>query len=100
MREILISLCKIHRVPVPNVGLQFHGLNESIRSVIAGYGTMLAPSLAVKDYLERKEVGRVTVKGIEIRRPVYLCRRNRDEEIPINLDNFINYVKSSSLVDT
>ncbi|MCM3442930.1 hypothetical protein [Metabacillus halosaccharovorans] len=58
--------------------------NESIRSVIAGYGTMLASSFSVKDYLELKEVGGVTVKGIEIRRPVYLCRRNRDEEIPKN----------------
>lgn len=98
-RDILFSLCKIHRVPVPNIGLQFHGLNESIRSVMAGYGTMLAPALAVKDHLKRKEVGRVIVKGIEIRRPIYLCSRKGDEELSTNLNHFIEFVKNSSITE-
>lgn len=96
-REILFSLCKVHRVPVPNIGLEFHGLNESIRSVIVGYGTMLAPALAVQDYLERKEIGRVIVKDIEIRRPVYICTRKGDEDLPIHLTRFINLVKTFSV---
>lgn len=98
-REILFSLCKIHNVPIPNVGLQFHGLNESIRSVIAGYGTMLAPAPAVKDYLKRKEVGRVLVKDVEIRRPVYICSRKGDKQMTTPLNQFINFVKSYSTVE-
>ncbi len=80
--------------------MQYHGLNESIRSVVAGYGTMLAPALAVRDYLKRAEIGRVIVKGIEIRRPVYICSRKRDKEFTVNLNRFIDYVKSSYTVET
>lgn len=94
-RELLLSLCKIHRVPAPSIGLQFHGLNESLRSVIAGYGTMLAPALAVNEYINRKEVGRVKVKGVEIKRPVYICTRKRDKELFINVNKFVEVVKNS-----
>ncbi|WP_313799306.1 LysR family transcriptional regulator [Cytobacillus sp.] len=94
-REILFSLCKVYRVPIPRIGLQYPGLNESIRSVLAGYGTMLAPELAVREYWERGELGRVIVKEIEVRRPVYICSRKNDKEFPINLNRFIDYVKSS-----
>lgn len=93
-REILFSLCKVYSVPIPRIGLQYHGLNESIRSVLAGYGTMLAPALAVRGYLERGEIGRVIVKEIEVRRPVYICSRKNDKEFTINLNRFIDYVKS------
>jgi len=75
-REKLFSLCLEHQVPVPRVGLQYHGLIESIQSVRAGYGTMLAPEMAVRDLVARGEVGRVFVPGIEIKRPVYLCLRD------------------------
>ena len=94
-REVLFSLCKVHGVTVPRIGLQFHGLNESVRAVIAGYGTMLAPSLAVQEYLKRKELGRVKVKGIEIKRPVYLCSRNKDKELSPNIEGFLNIIKSN-----
>lgn len=96
-REILFSLCKVHGVTTPPIGLQFHGLNESIRAVIAGYGTMLVPSLAVEEHLKRKEVGRVKVKGIEIKRPVYLCTRKDDQELSQNIEKFLNIVKNKSL---
>lgn len=99
-REILFSLCNIYRVSPPNIGLQYHGLNESIRSVIAGYGTMLAPALAVRDYCKRGDLGRVIVKGIDIRRPVYICSRKRDKKLNVNLKRFIDYVKSSHEVET
>ncbi|SOC25029.1 DNA-binding transcriptional LysR family regulator [Ureibacillus xyleni] len=94
-RDILFSLCKIHSVLPPKIGLQFHGLNESIRSVVAGYGTMLAPALAVKDYLERGEIGRVMVKGIEIKRPVYMCTRKNEKDFTRNLTSFLHYVKKT-----
>jgi DNA-binding transcriptional LysR family regulator len=91
-REILFSLCKIHGLELSNIGLQFQGLNESIRSVVAGYGVMLAPSIAVKDHLSRNEVGRVLIKDVDIRRPVYLCTRNGD--LKNNwVEKFIEFVK-------
>jgi DNA-binding transcriptional LysR family regulator len=60
-REILFSFLKVHGVESPNIGLQLQGLNESIRAVVAGYGVMLAPSLAVQEHLDRKEIGRTKV---------------------------------------
>ncbi|MGP7819328.1 LysR family transcriptional regulator [Niallia sp. 01092] len=95
-RDILFSLCKIHGVPAPHIGLQFHGLNESIRAIISGYGIMLAPSLAVKEHIERKEVGRVKVKGIKIKRPVYLCMRKRDKERSLAINYFLSLIKGCS----
>lgn len=77
-RERLFSLCREHGVKPPRVGLQYHGLVESIQCVRAGYGTMLAPELAVREMVARGEVGRVLLPGIEIRRPVYLCLREDD----------------------
>ncbi|ALA53493.1 LysR family transcriptional regulator [Shouchella clausii] len=90
-REVLFSLCNLHNVPVPNIGIQFHGLNESIRSVLAGYGAMLAPSLAVKDHIHRNELGKVLVKDIEIKRPVYLCTRKEDAHT-IHLSRLIDLI--------
>ncbi|WP_141430644.1 LysR family transcriptional regulator [Bacillus sp. 03113] len=98
-REILFSLCQIHGVTTPHIGLQFHGLNESIHAVIAGYGTMLAPSLAVEQHLERKEIGRVKVTGINITRPVYLCIRKRDKELSTNIKHFLQSIKETRLFD-
>ncbi|QED48875.1 LysR family transcriptional regulator [Cytobacillus dafuensis] len=98
-RELLFSLCRVHRVPVPNIGLQFHGLNESLRSVMAGYGVMIAPSLGVEEYVKRKEVGRVKVKGVEISRPVFLCSRKSDASISNNVKKFTEFVKNIYLLE-
>ncbi|MFO1443976.1 LysR family transcriptional regulator [Bacillus sp. Bva_UNVM-123] len=91
-RELLLALCKIHQTPQPKVGLQFHGLNESLRSVIAGYGIMLAPSIAVKKDIERKKIGRVKVNGVEISRPVHICTRKWDKELSTNYHKFITII--------
>ncbi|GAB7056361.1 MULTISPECIES: LysR family transcriptional regulator [Paenibacillus] len=96
-REILFSLFKIHGVEPPYIGLQLHGFNESIRAVIAGYGVMLAPSLAVQDHLDRKEIGRTKVQGIEVKRPVYLCRRKADKHMPLTLKHFLELVKDETM---
>lgn len=94
-REILFSLCRVHGVSAPPVGLQFHGLNESIRSVVTGYGVMLAPLLAVREQLKRGEVGRVRVKGIDIKRPIYLCTRKRDKTLSSAVKQFLVVVKNN-----
>jgi len=92
-REILFALCKVHGVANPTIGVQFYGLNESIHSVIAGYGTMLAPSLAVEKHVQRKEVGGVRVKGIIIKRPVYFCSRKTDKEVSPNIIKILEIIK-------
>jgi DNA-binding transcriptional LysR family regulator len=95
-REMLLALCKVHGVQDPVVGLQFHGLNESIQSVVAGYGIMLAPFRAVAGHIARKEVGWVKVKGIEIKRPVYLCCRTQDEISAALIQKMLPIVKKHS----
>ncbi|MBS4191551.1 hypothetical protein KHA94_15280 [Bacillus sp. FJAT-49705] len=74
-------------------------MNESLRSVMAGYGAMLAPSLGVEEYVKRREVGRVKVKGVEISRPVFLCSRKSDDSISNNVKKFTEFVKSIYLLE-
>jgi DNA-binding transcriptional LysR family regulator len=92
-REMLFSLCKIHRVSPPRIGLQFHGINEAIRSVMAGYGTTLVPSMAARDLLDRGEISRVYVSGVTIKRPIHLCTRKGDALPPV-ADHFLKLIKS------
>ncbi|MGZ0050793.1 LysR family transcriptional regulator [Brevibacillus gelatini] len=91
-REWLFSLCREHGVKRPRVGLQYHGLVESIQSVRAGYGTMLAPAVAVTEMIERNEIGRVTVPGVEIRRPVYICTREEETSYRPVVERFLEMV--------
>lgn len=94
-REKLFSLCREHTVQPPQIGLQYHGLFESIQSVRAGYGTMLAPALAVTELIARGEVGQVTVPGIDIKRPMYLClRTDMSEQRPV-IKRFVELVLQS-----
>lgn len=92
--ELLIALCKIHKTPLPKVGLKLNGINESIRAIAAGYGAMLAPSIAVLDYIHQKQVERVLVKDIEIRRPIYLCTRKNEQDTPLHLTTFLTFMKN------
>lgn len=94
-RELLFSICKKNDLPMPRIGIQFHGLAEAIQTIIAGYGVMLAPSLMVNEYLERSEIGRVRVKGLDIKRPIYLCQRSEDTEISISMKNFVDLIKKN-----
>ncbi|MFY0544352.1 LysR substrate-binding domain-containing protein [Brevibacillus sp. H7] len=91
-RERLYSLCREHGVSPPRVGLQYHGLIESIQSVRAGYGTMLAPEPAVREMVARGEVGRVRLSGIEIKRPVYLCTREDESDQRPTVARFLDMV--------
>ncbi|KZE44664.1 transcriptional regulator [Brevibacillus parabrevis] len=97
-REWLFSLCREHGVRRPRVGLQYHGLIESIQSVRAGYGTMLAPALAVEEMVERNEIGRVTVPGVEIKRPVYICTRAAESSHRPVVERFLAMVLGKGAV--
>ncbi len=91
-RERLFSLCREHGVNPPRVGLQYHGLIESIQSVKAGYGTMLAPEPAVREMVASGEVGRVRITGIDIKRPVYVCTRQEDHEQRPTVARFLDLI--------
>ncbi|MFS0916954.1 LysR family transcriptional regulator [Brevibacillus sp. 179-C 1.1 NHS] len=92
-RDWLFALCSEHDVKRPRVGLQYHGLVESIQSVRAGYGTMLAPAVAVREMVERGEIGRVRVPGVDIKRPVYVCTRDDDTDQRPVVAQFLDLLK-------
>ncbi|GEM_PF-5707088 len=60
---------------------------------------MLAPSLAVEEHLKRNEVGIVKVKGIEIKRPVFLCNRKENQEHSSTISQFLRIIKMQKSTD-
>lgn len=69
-------------VSPPKVGLQFNGVNEMVRAVIAGYGAIFISSLAVRDNVERGEVERVMVNGTSLLNPIAVCTRKQEALSP------------------
>lgn len=94
-RELLLAICKRNNLPMPKIGIQFHGLTESIQTIIAGYGVMLAPSLMVEKYLEHGEIGIIKVNGIAVKRPIYMCSRTKDSNISISMQKFMNLIQNN-----
>jgi DNA-binding transcriptional LysR family regulator len=93
IREQLLSLCRIYDIPPPTSALQYNGMNLSIKMVQEGYGAMLVPALVVKSMVDKGEVGKVSVEGIEIKRPIYFCSRKDDLWHPIT-QAFYELIKS------
>ncbi|MGG0656272.1 LysR family transcriptional regulator [Rummeliibacillus pycnus] len=79
MREHLFSLCKTHQVRSPKISLQFSGINETIRSVMAGYGASFISSLAVREYVDNGQLARVYVQGIHIKHKIAICTRKAEK---------------------
>lgn len=77
-RERLFSLCRALNVNPPKVGLQFNGVNEMVRAVMAGYGAIFISSLAVRDYVERGEVSRVYINSATLLNPIAVCTRKQE----------------------
>ncbi|GAE09736.1 transcriptional regulator, LysR family [Paenibacillus sp. JCM 10914] len=77
-RERLFSLCRTYSAPSPRIALQFNGLHEAITAVIAGYGANFVSSLVVRDYVERKELSRVFVDGVELQNIIAICTRRHE----------------------
>ncbi|OCA91896.1 LysR family transcriptional regulator [Pseudobacillus wudalianchiensis] len=92
-KDLLLALCNLHKTPPPKIGMQLYGLNESIRTVAAGFGAMLAPVVAIEDYLYRKQVAQVYVEDIEIKRPTYVCTRKNEIDVLPHVSHFIEVVK-------
>jgi DNA-binding transcriptional LysR family regulator len=81
-REKLFALCRTRNIALPRIGLQFNGLHESIRAVMAGYGAIFVSAIEVNENVERGEIARVYVQGVNLVNPIALCRRLQDELSP------------------
>jgi DNA-binding transcriptional LysR family regulator len=95
MRELLIGLCRVHRLSVPRIALQFNGLNETIRAVIAGCGANLLSALEVREYVKRGDVGRVFVDDVKPVNPISVWTRRQDP-LQLAAEHFLKHVRSLS----
>ncbi|MGG1552994.1 LysR substrate-binding domain-containing protein [Paenibacillus ferrarius] len=94
-RERLLSLCRTYGAALPTISLQFNGLHEAIQAVIAGYGANFVSSLVVRDFVERGELARVYVDGIQLMNAIGICTR-KHEPLPPSAANFIQLVKGEA----
>jgi LysR family transcriptional regulator, low CO2-responsive transcriptional regulator len=92
-RERLFALCRTHSAPSPRITLQFNGLHEAITAVIAGYGANFVSSLVVREYVERGELSRVYVDGIELQNIIAVCTR-KHEPLSAAAMNFVDMIRN------
>ncbi len=78
-RARLVSLCQTYHVQPPKVSLQFDGLHETIRSVMAGYGANFISSIVVREYVEREQLARVFVENIDLKNKIAICVRKNEQ---------------------
>ncbi len=93
-RERLLSLCRTYNTPAPTISLQFNGLHEAIRAVIAGYGANFVSSLVVRKYVERGELCRVYVEGIHLNNTIAICTR-KNEALSAAADNLLQMIRQN-----
>lgn len=91
-RDMLFALCRLHNSEPPRVGLQFNGLNETIRAVMAGYGAIFVSALEVGEYVRQGAVARVYVEGVRLTNPIAACMRADEELVPV-ARLFLSFVK-------
>ncbi len=96
-RQYLLSLCQSRQIAPPTVGLQLQGMNEAIHAVLAGYGAMLVPKLAVSHLVAANQIARVLVEDIHLKRPITWC--TRQGEIPtILVEHFYGLLPQINIV--
>lgn len=93
-REKLFALCRLRNMEPPRVGLQFNGLNETIRAVMAGYGAIFLSSLEVGDYVRQGAVARVHVEDVQLTNPIAACMRADEDMAPV-ARQFLSFVKEN-----
>ncbi|OMD92343.1 LysR family transcriptional regulator [Paenibacillus odorifer] len=91
-RERLLSLCRTYNTPAPIISLQFNGLHEAIKAVIAGYGANFVSSLVVRKYVERGELCRVYVEGVHLKNTIAICTR-KNEPLSAAAVNLIEMIR-------
>jgi DNA-binding transcriptional LysR family regulator len=93
-RERLMALCRTYNAPTPRITLQFNGLHEAIKAVVAGYGASFVSSLVVRDYVKRGELCRVYVEGIHLQNTISICTRKNEPLSPAQM-NFIQLIREN-----
>ncbi|MDD9269268.1 LysR family transcriptional regulator [Paenibacillus sp. GCM10023248] len=93
-RERLLSLCRTYNSCTPTISLQFNGLYEAITAVIAGYGASFVSSLVVREHVERGQLCRVHVDGINLINSIAICTR-RNEPLSASAMNFIHMIRDN-----
>lgn len=98
-RARLLSLCRTYNAPSPRIALQFNGLHEAIRAVIAGYGANFVSSLAVREHVERGELCRVNVKDVHLENTIAIWTR-KNEPLSAAAQHFIDTIRKSPRLPT
>lgn len=87
-REYLLSLCQSKELPPPPIGLQLHGMYAAVQSILAGYGAMLAPRIAVSHLVDENKMARVFVEDTCLKRTIFWCMREDDQLTPV-IEHFL-----------
>ncbi|SDB99035.1 DNA-binding transcriptional regulator, LysR family [Paenibacillus sp. UNCCL117] len=92
-RSMLISLCRSRHVDMPRIGLELGGMNEAVRAVAAGYGTLFASATEVREFIARGEVARVRVQvpGPPITNPLAVYWRDGDP-LSVQAERFLAWI--------
>ncbi|WP_235941356.1 LysR family transcriptional regulator [Paenibacillus puerhi] len=90
-RDMLLALCRSMHVGMPRIGLELGGMNEAVRAVAAGYGTLFASATEVRDFLSRGEVARVQVPGVTITNPLAVYWREGDP-LSVQAERFLRWL--------
>ena len=61
MREMLLAICRVQGLRPPEIGIEMSGLQETIRTLSAGYGAGFVSALEVQEAVKRGELARVRV---------------------------------------
>lgn len=93
-RERLFALGKAYNAGSPRIALEFNGLNESIRAVLAGYGALFISALAVRPYVESGELARVYVSGVQMKNTIAICTRKGEPLSPV-AEAFVRLIKAN-----
>ncbi|MFC5701664.1 LysR substrate-binding domain-containing protein [Cohnella faecalis] len=91
-RERFLSMCRTFNVRQPKIGMQFNGLQESIKAVSAGYGANVISAMAVQEFVAKGEVARVFVDGVDLKRPIAICTAEDQALTPIT-EKFVRLVR-------
>lgn len=96
-REKLLALCRLHQIHIPAAGLQFNGLNETIRAITAGYGAGFFSAMEVEDAIRLGSVARVHVKQAELSNPIAVCTRSNEVLSPL-AQAFLEWIREKVLL--
>ncbi|TBL81209.1 LysR family transcriptional regulator [Paenibacillus thalictri] len=82
MQQLLLAVCRMHRLPAPAAALKLGGSSETIRAVTAGLGAGLLSALEVRGEVERGSLARVYVDAELPANPIAVCTRSDEPHKP------------------